>query len=187
MQNSRYTDNIERIEKYGVVLSRLQRSEIQMLREWRNAPEVNRFMGTHQQITPEAQEAWFESVRDRDDAFYFTVYDNDVPVGHVNVQHIDWNKKCGEPGIIMITDKPLAWNAIFALNDFMFDTLGFEHAEAVILRCNDRARRFNLAIGYELNPDQDDVEAQRYTLTKATYIVCRNRILRQMHFKGEHG
>ena len=45
-------------QKYGVTLSRLQHSEIEMLRQWRNDHKISQYMGTQQYIAKEAQEAF---------------------------------------------------------------------------------------------------------------------------------
>ncbi len=61
-----------KLTKYGITLNRLREDDIELLRQWRNSPQINQFMEYRGNITPEMQRDWFRSV-DNFDNFYFII------------------------------------------------------------------------------------------------------------------
>lgn len=167
-------------QKYGVTLSRLQHSEIEMLRQWRNDHKISQYMGTQQYITKEAQEKWFAEVNDREDAFYFIAYKDETPFGYACVKNIDFKIKCGEPGVFVYSDlyinSPMAYCLVEALYDFCFFKLNLEYLVVHILSTNKRAQRFNKSLGCILQPGQELIENQLYHLQKDIYIESRDKL-----------
>lgn len=162
------------ITGFGVVLVRLQRKDIEMVRQHRNSTAINRFMEYRKEISPEEQEKWFASI---DNKFnnYFLIHHKDEQVGLIYGANIDWEKKeTGNGGIfiwkeaLLETHVPLAASLLLTEISFL---LGLERTYIKVLRDNPRAISYNQHLGYEILPGQDDVMNQRYVLTKENYYA----------------
>src|SRR5688572_7109037 len=51
-------------DKYGIKFHELRHEHLEELRRWRNHPEIQRFMVFQDEITPEMQKSWFESLHE---------------------------------------------------------------------------------------------------------------------------
>jgi UDP-4-amino-4,6-dideoxy-N-acetyl-beta-L-altrosamine N-acetyltransferase len=60
-----------------IVLKLLTKEDIELVRIWRNSPEVSQFMYTENKISVEQQVAWFEKIKDDNTSkFWIIEYDN---------------------------------------------------------------------------------------------------------------
>lgn len=92
------------LEGYGVKLKRLTHDKIELLRQWRNDPKIQQYMIYRETITPEMQEKWFQKINN-DHNFYFIIEYEGKEIGCVNIKDVDYEKKCGEPGIFIYDDR----------------------------------------------------------------------------------
>jgi UDP-4-amino-4,6-dideoxy-N-acetyl-beta-L-altrosamine N-acetyltransferase len=166
------------ISAYGIVLQRLQQADIELVRQKRNSPEIQRFMEYREEITPEMQLKWFHSVNNEFNN-YFIIISGDQKAGMVYGAGIDWNKKETGNGGIFIWDEnfrgtqiPLA--ASLLLTDLSF-LLGFERTYIKVLKTNTAAIAFDINLGYELLPGQENVINQKYVLTEENYMKKSSR------------
>jgi len=170
-----------RLEKYDIVLNRLTHDEIEMVRNWRNDPKVSQFMEFRDYITPEMQEKWFKSI-DNDFNYFFIIEYRGKKIGLINVKDIDYTQKTGEGGIFIHDDEYLnsdvAFRATLCICDFFFETLNLERKIAHILSDNKRAIKYNLMLGFEKQPNQENIYNQLYYLDKENYFKKRNFIKR---------
>lgn len=164
-------------------LARLNAADIELVRTWRNDPRVSRYMEFRGTITPEQQKRWFDSINN-DSNYYFIVEHGAAKVGLINLRHVDRQAGTGEGGLFFAPDYEagaiVAFAVVLALYDFAFDTLGLRTTQAHILRDNERAIRYNLALGYELHPGQADVENQLYLLSPERYRTATAAIRRMV-------
>ena len=122
----------DHIQAYGVELRRLQRDDIELVRQWRNHPEVARHMLSSEDISQEQQVAWFERSDTAEDRAYYLASYKGEPIAFASVS--------GEPGrqlgdndvleaaIYLAPDSRcrgtlLAFAPALALNDACFDRL----------------------------------------------------------------
>lgn len=178
--------------KYDLTLSRLKESEIEMLRQWRNAPEIAGQMKIQngKEITKEEQKAWFESIKDRDDAFYYLYYYGGKPTGgYACIKNIDWQNGTGEPGgfsynaikgFIELEDPKGTYFGSFLLYDFCFDIMGLKKLNIEVKDTNKKALRFNKLLGYKRNEEHDNGEFLAFCLNKDDYIANRDKILKSI-------
>src|SRR5688500_1494508 len=94
------------ISRYDTKLTRLQDDEIEMVRRWRNAPEIRDYMEFRQYITTQMQRQWFFSLDPLKD-FYFVIEYNRSPVGLIHNSEVDWKKKSGNAGLFIWEKKLL--------------------------------------------------------------------------------
>lgn len=143
------------LEGYGVTLRRLTHDKIEMLRQWRNDPKISQYMFYREYITPEMQERWFANL-DKKCNYYFIIEYEGKEVGCINIRAIDWEKKCGEPGLFIYDDEHLdsdvAMRAGFCMGDWIWNELQLEYQHIEVQRSNKRAMQMNKANGYEEMP-----------------------------------
>ena len=167
------------VEKYGITLTRLTEDRIEQVRQWRNSPNVAKYMEYRDVITPEMQLNWFRKI-DNEFNFFFIVSYNGDDIGLINIKNINRERACGEGGIFIANEKYLnsdvAFRMALCLNDFAFETIGLSFIEAHVLNDNPRAIKYNKALGYELQPNQEKVYNQYYVLTKERYYKKREVI-----------
>ncbi|MFG6554308.1 UDP-4-amino-4,6-dideoxy-N-acetyl-beta-L-altrosamine N-acetyltransferase [Sulfitobacter sp. 1A16808] len=70
-------------------LREIENSELEMIRSWRNAPEVRSKMYTQHEITSEEHQLWWSSVSVREDQAYFIYENSGVPLGVVSFTQMD--------------------------------------------------------------------------------------------------
>lgn len=64
-----------------ITLRDLAQEDIELIRKWRNQPEVSRYMYTDNQITEEQQQKWFDQVKDDSTSKYWVINYNGVDIG----------------------------------------------------------------------------------------------------------
>ena len=67
---------------------KLSEIHLEMVRNWRNSPEVSKYMYTNQYISEQDQVSWFEKVKDDSTKAYWVIKIGDKYVGVVNLYDI---------------------------------------------------------------------------------------------------
>jgi UDP-4-amino-4,6-dideoxy-N-acetyl-beta-L-altrosamine N-acetyltransferase len=167
------------ISGYGIKLTRLDQSEIEMVRNWRNASHIREKMEIKELIQPEQQKEWFKTINNIDNN-YFIIHANGIKVGLIYAAKIDWDKSfTGNAGIFIYEEKyqetgvPLA--ASFLLTDTSF-LMNIKKSYITVLSNNKKAIEFNKALGYKIMPNQEGIFNQKYELDIANYETFRNLI-----------
>ncbi len=175
------------ISKGQFIFRRLTHGDIELVRKWRNSPEINQFMEYREYITPEMQEKWFNSVNNKYNLYFIIEYKGDK-IGLINGKDINWDESSMETGIF-IWDTRYLNTPIPLLAVLIFGELGimtFElKAYAHILKTNERAIRYNTLMGFKLCEGQENLDNQLYVMTKESYSK-KARLLRAafMHLMG---
>lgn len=141
------------VDKFGIVLRRVESADIEMLRMWRNSDFVKQFMVYQDYITPEMQQAWFNKI-DNIYNFFFIIENNNEPVGLANIKDIDYLHSTGESGIYLIneqlTQSDIATRAALALLEYGFDVIELKKIYQTILDNNSNAVNFNKYLGVKI-------------------------------------
>ena len=173
-----------RLEKYGLVLNRLTHDNIELVRNWRNDSKISRYMEFREYITSEMQEKWFQKI-DNDNNYFFIIEYEGKKIGLVNIKDIDYEQKTGEGGIFIYDDEYLnndvSFRASLCICDFFFENLNLKTKIAHILNDNKRAIKYNLMLGFEKQPKQENIYNQIYHLTKENYFKNRTFIKRLLN------
>ncbi len=174
----------------GIALHRLEEKHIEMLRNWRNAPEIVQHMEYREHITTEMQKKWFQKI-DTPLNFYFIIYHREKAIGMIHLSDIDPEKKCGNVGLF-ISHKhylrslfPVAASVLML--DFIFTVLHLEKVEAKVKFDNARALNYNKMLGFKRQEEEESSEFCKLLLTASNYIQKANRIrtsLQQLYGKG---
>lgn len=155
------------IEGYGVKLIRLRHEHIELVRTMRNADHVKRYMEFRDEITKEMQEKWFASVNNREHNYFIIEVKNEM-IGLIYGSQIDWkNGVTGNGGIFLWNENyigsAVSMTASLVLLEINF-LLGMKHTFVKILKENERARQFNLSLGYRITDGQEKISNQQYVL-----------------------
>jgi RimJ/RimL family protein N-acetyltransferase len=159
------------IEKGSLRYVSLREEDIELVRQWRNSPAINRYMEYRGYITREAQREWFNAIND-DKNLYCILEHEHRKVGLFNAKNIDYEEKSCEGGVFFWDENyyntPVPVIVAMILADTFVRAFGMK-VYAHILRTNRRAIRYNTHLGFEKLPDQENVENQKYVLTLERY------------------
>jgi RimJ/RimL family protein N-acetyltransferase len=162
---------------------KLQEDDLELVRQWRNSPRISQFMEYREYITPEMQQEWYRSVNNEFNLYLIVEHDY-KKIGLINAKDIDWEQASIEGGIffweeeVWSTPIPAFVSILFA--ELMIRILRLK-VYAHILRTNDRAIRYNLQLGFELCPGQENVENQEYLLTPERYTEKSARLVKAFY------
>ena len=81
--------------------TKLSLDEIKMVHNWRNSPEVRRWMYNREDISYESHLSFIEGLKNRDDCYYWLVYRMDQPFGVYDIRRIDRIKDEAENGLYL--------------------------------------------------------------------------------------
>lgn len=159
---------------YNITLKQLTHDKIELVRRWRNDPKISQYMEFRDTITPEMQERWFEKINNSKNDLFFIIVADGKDIGLINIKDIEWDKKTGETGIFIWDDECLnsdyGLRSALCIHDFAFNELGLETLHGHTLASNRRANRLNKALGYNVLPNQDDIDNKAVLLYKKDYF-----------------
>ena len=84
-----------------IILTKVERENIEQLRQWRNLPELRKYFREHRELNSDNQTRWFESKVLNDPHQYnfeIRTHDNTL-IGHCGLYYINWVCRTGEFGI----------------------------------------------------------------------------------------
>lgn len=132
----------------------IEESDLEMVRGWRNSPEVSRWHITRDIITPAMQEAWFQSICDRPDRHMVWIIETleARPLGVIQLKDIQKQHRNGELGLYIaeLADRGniYATEAFYLVLNYAFGTLKLHKVTGYYLVENHVARRLNAHFGY---------------------------------------
>lgn len=149
---------------YQVQLTPIEQQDLEMLRTWRNDPNVSQFMLSQEEITPEQQQIWFKKVQRDPNQQHFIIWYKEQPIGAANIRSKDSSQSIElsdiiEAGIYIADhhyrNNILAFAPTLVLNDYCFNQLGVSKLVAVVKADNLAALNYNAKLGYRVdNKDQ---------------------------------
>lgn len=162
------------IEQYGVVLRRLTLDDIELVREWRNHPSIQKTMNYQEHITKEQQIKWFHSINNKYNYYFLIIY-NGASIGVINAKNVSEVDLTSEGGIFVWEDKEefdlipvfaslASLNVIFQVIDFL------EKSIVQVRRDNPKAIYYNAMLGYKINEMKSTEQTCFMELTKEDYF-----------------
>lgn len=168
--------------RYGIQLERLKEKDLELVRQHRNSENIRQTMAFREHITPEMQKEWFQKINNIHN-FYFLIHYQGEKIGLINAKNIDWEKQELESGIFLwetnYYETYVPAIVSLMITDMCFELFDWDALYAHILKTNTRAVAYNLALGYELLSEQEDIENQLYKLTPERFRKKTGR-LRQL-------
>ena len=169
------------LSKYGVKLRRLREEDIELVRTWRNSHLIRKYMEFREEITPAMQKEWFLSINNTEN-FYFIIEFRQQKIGLINSSHVDWSTVSSEGGIFLWDDHYYetfvpVWASLCLLETSFF-ILGAGSSLIKTLKDNERAKKLNVHLGYELQPGQEEIYNQQYLLTRESFSRHAPRLIK---------
>ena len=171
------------LSQYGVTLKRLEINDIEEVRRWRNFHYIQNKMQFTEDISPEMQLIWFNSINNKLNYYFIIIDENGQRVGLINSKNVDLKNKNGEGGIF-ISDRAV-WNtvtpavaSIILLNFSLCCLKSFDRSWITIIKSNTSAINYNNKLGYSV-VDEDDF-AVRMELTKESYVHSAKTYLKAL-------
>lgn len=135
---------------YGIELKPLSEETLELVRNWRNDNQTAQFMEFRNHISEADQLRWFSALQN---AHYFVIYSDNIPVGLIDLKKIDEQRKTAESGLLIgnkeFLGTGIALGASILLLDFAFHALNLETVTAKINKHNSEAIKYNQLLGFE--------------------------------------
>lgn len=148
-----------RFARFGITLERLERDDLEIVRQWRNSAWVRPNMRYQRLVEPNDQRKWFENLDPQRD-WYFVARRESAPFALFHIKDIDWNLLTGESGGFVgeptFIGHPWPALATLALMDFGFLVLRLAALQARYGASLPRVRQFNQQLGYRVTREDDD-------------------------------
>jgi len=125
--------------------------KLMILRE-RNHPDVKKWMFTKNDILEEDHLAYIESLKTRNDAYYWLMEYDRKPVGVLSIIHCDLQKEEGEPGYYLFASQQDTGNGLemqYCYKKLFFDILGIQKLVGHVLYGNTNAYLMSCFYGAE--------------------------------------
>ena len=139
-----------------ITLVPLERVHLARTRTWANDPDVIRLMNRERTVSESEHEAWFESIRRREDCAYFAIEIGEPPahVGNAWLWAIEPRHRKAELRIVVgepaARGKGVGAEAIDILCHYGFEQLNLHRVYAYVLAINPAARRAFERAGFRL-------------------------------------
>ena len=134
-----------------VTLRLMERRDLELLRRWRNSPEVFQFFEAKEQISEFQQEKWFEKISLDRSSYYFVIEDQGEPVGVTNIKNIHPVHRTASWGIYLAPEGRnrglVPVEAAILLLDYCFNCLNVRKVYGDVLAENHRALHFDKGLG----------------------------------------
>ncbi|TCP04916.1 UDP-4-amino-4,6-dideoxy-N-acetyl-beta-L-altrosamine N-acetyltransferase [Caldimonas thermodepolymerans] len=159
--------------RYGRV-RRMTREDLPRVLQWRNHPDVRRYMYTQHEITLEEHQAWFAR-NEHDPARHLLVYEDEWGgCGFVHF-HAPGNARIAEWGFYLAPDaaRGAGRRLGHAALDYGFSVAGFHKVWGEALAYNDRSIRFHESLGFR----QEGVLRDQYFDGQAYHAIVRFGLL----------
>lgn len=139
------------IECYGIRLVRLSTQHIELVRQWRNRPDIVAQMEYQIPISAEMQSAWFKHI-DNANHHYFLIEHQNHLGGLIHTAPVDWVQKEADSGLFLAEtnwiDTPLPAVASLAMVEVFFEVFQLARLTAKVHQENIRAMRYNSSLGF---------------------------------------
>lgn len=172
------------IKKFGIVLESLTPETAELIRNWRNSPEINKFMDYRKIITIDEQKQWFEKIQ-HDNSNYFLIRKNELPIGMIHIEKIDFESHSAHVGLFIgdagYHGTGVALSASLSLLEYAFGSLNLHSVFAKVKNDNVQAVQYNQFLGFEKYEKFND-DFFYWILTKERFKLKKNDLLKYVSF-----
>ena len=188
-------ENPLRLEGRAVVLEEIQPKYFPYVIEWRNNPELNKFLNQPFKLTMEFQQKWYEEKYLKDDTQMFWILidkEKNIPFGTTGYTDWDLEKKRLVGGRLLLGDAhyahhPAFIEQFFVSSDYDYNLVDIQYVHVV--KKNRRALQLNKLMGFLPNKGEvqypnelfvNDMEQIELYRTKEMYLKVRENIYERL-------
>lgn len=167
-------------QRYGVSLTKVEMSDIEMIRLWRNDPKISTLMIDKSYISEDAQVQWFKRMTKDKSQQYYLAYFKEQPIGVVSLIAIDQQKGTAEPSMYIYADQYrsniVPFCVAFALNELAFEVFYLQCLLGKIYPDNEASLRFHEQSGYQQTGFDEKSGLLLLKLEKEIYDIKKKKI-----------
>lgn len=167
-----------KLEGFGITLELLTPESAELVRQWRNRPEILQQMEYQQLISESEQQQWLAGIDPAVNQYFLISHQGD-PAGMIHLIRIDHHQHTAEAGLFIgetrFSGTGIALGASLLLLDHAFGTLALESVKAKVRNTNVAAREYNRLLGFEEEKALNEVFTL-FGLNKGTYLEKRGRL-----------
>lgn len=150
------------IEAYGVILKPVAEVDLELIREWRNDPQMRQHMIDQADISKVQQVRWFEHIRHAISQQHYLITYKEHAIGVINIKSVDHGPlfQAEEIEVGLYISHPryrnnfLAFCPSLTILDYCFDELCCQKIVARVLPHNQSAINYNRQLGYVVSSEQ---------------------------------
>ncbi|MCX6219206.1 UDP-4-amino-4,6-dideoxy-N-acetyl-beta-L-altrosamine N-acetyltransferase [Spirosoma sp.] len=135
-----------------ITLTPLTETDIELVRTWRNSPEVAQYMYTSEPITAEQQKAWFDRIQQDSSSRYWLIEYNDKKIGLASLTGISqtlsscyWAFYLGDTSI---RGGGLGAKIEFNVLEYVFNELKLNKLRCEVITFNDKVISMHEKFGF---------------------------------------
>lgn len=128
----------------------LSRDELLMILKERNHPDVKKWMFTNDDILENDHFSFVDSLKNRNDAYYWLMEYHGVPIGVLSLIHIDYDLEEGEAGYYLFASQQnsgIGLDMQFYYKKLFFNHFGMRNLPGTIMWGNSNAYQMSLFLG----------------------------------------
>lgn len=167
------------IRKYGIVLRRLTESDLELVRTKRNSPEIRERMFYQEEISPESQRQWFETINNENNYYFIIEYDGNK-VGLIHGKIHSYQDRVAEGGMFIWDDHTIGSHipiiASVCMADLTFLVMKMDKTVAEVRTDNSRALKYNLDLGYKITEKEKGSDKVFMELSRKDYFISAEKI-----------
>ena len=181
-----------RLEGKTVILEEVQPKFFPYVIEWRNNPELNKFLNQPFKLTEELEKKWYEEVYLKDDTQGFWIIidkEKNIPFGTTGFTDFDAEKKVSIGARLILGNSdyarhPAFMESFFVGSDYVYKYVDVQYAHVV--KKNSKALKINKLMGFLPNEGEiqypyelfvNGMEQIELYRTKEMYLKTRKKIL----------
>jgi UDP-4-amino-4,6-dideoxy-N-acetyl-beta-L-altrosamine N-acetyltransferase len=135
-----------------IVLLPLSKDDLELVRNWRNSPEVATYMYNETYITSEQQAKWFERISNDDSCIYWIIEYEGKKLGLASITGIDktlsscyWGFYLGD---LSVRGRGLGSKIEFNVLEYVFNELKLNKLRGEVLVTNDKVIKIHERFGF---------------------------------------
>ncbi len=162
---------MQALKSQNIILTPIQEEDIELLRNWRNAPQISNNMEFRGYISPEDQKQWFKSLNTEIN-YYFIVNYRQRKIGLIHLNKFDSANASAHAGLFIaekeFTGTGISLGASLLILTFGFSVLNLKNIYAKIKHNNNLALQYNTGLGFVFEEYLNN-DFSLYKLSKETF------------------
>ncbi len=136
-----------------VKLIPLEETDLEMVRQWRNLPEVSEYMYTDANITEEEQKKWYTRVKNDPTQTYWIIEYNETKLGLVSIYNIKQNfKHCSWAfylGNTEVRGAGIGSKVEYTILNHVFEVMNFHKLMCEVFTFNEKVIQMHKKFGFK--------------------------------------